>query len=168
VRSELKCRFRRFLRHEIKKDFYEAATTWIEEVQAQGNLFKMGGPKVKRIYVAGAYSADNVLDVLKNIGRGERLAAEVFRAGFAPFCPWNDKDFIIQQPDFKYTVQMFYQYSIAWLKVSDGLILVPGWEYSWGTAEEIKISKALDLPIFYDIREMKVFFRKILDKERYI
>ena len=117
---------------------------------------------MKRIYVAGAYSANNVLDVLKNIGRGERLAAEVFRAGFAPFCPWHDKGYIIQEPDFKYTVEMFYEYSIAWLKVSEGLILVPAWEKSAGTLRELEIADSLNIPVFYDIRELEVFFGKYL------
>ena len=30
---------------------------------------------MKRVYVAGPYSADNVLQVLQNIGRGEATAA---------------------------------------------------------------------------------------------
>jgi hypothetical protein len=40
---------------------------------------------MKRVYVAGAYSADNVMDVLKNIGKGEYYAAKIFHIGFAPF-----------------------------------------------------------------------------------
>ena len=32
-----------------------------------------------KVYVAGAYSADNVIDVLKNIGKGEFAAGQ--------FCP---------------------------------------------------------------------------------
>jgi hypothetical protein len=32
-----------------------------------------------RVYVAGPYSADNVLDVLKNIGRGQQACARLFQ-----------------------------------------------------------------------------------------
>ncbi len=36
---------------------------------------------MKRIYVAGKYSADNVLDVLKNIGRGQAMCSKLFSLG---------------------------------------------------------------------------------------
>jgi hypothetical protein len=113
---------------------------------------------MKRIYIAGAYSADNVIDVLRNIGRGERLAGEVFRAGFAPFCPWHDKDYVIQSPDAEYTVQQFYDYSIAWLIVSDAVLLVPGWEKSLGTRREIEIAEAHDIPVFETLDELIAHF----------
>ena len=113
---------------------------------------------MKRIYIAGAFSADNVLDVLKNIGRGERKAAELFSLGFAPFCPWHDKDFIIKNPDFDFTIDMFYEYSIAWLEVSDCLLLVPGWERSKGVAAELKRAGELGMPIFTNVREIQDFY----------
>jgi hypothetical protein len=40
-----------------------------------------------RVYVAGKYSANNVLDVLKNIGHGRRVCAELFALGYSPFVP---------------------------------------------------------------------------------
>ena len=42
---------------------------------------------MKRVYVAGAYSADNVIDVLENIRRGIEKCAELLGEGIAPFCP---------------------------------------------------------------------------------
>jgi len=38
-------------------------------------MTRIGRYDVKRVYVAGPYSADNVLQVLQNIGRGEATAA---------------------------------------------------------------------------------------------
>jgi hypothetical protein len=107
-----------------------------------------------KVYVAGAYSANNVLDVLVNIGHGEELATQCFLSGYAPFCPWFDKEFIIRHPEKEYTVDMFYEYSIAWLEVSDCILLVPGWEFSKGTLKEIEIAKKLNMPIFKDIESM--------------
>jgi hypothetical protein len=37
-----------------------------------------------KVYVAGPYSADNVVDVLKNIGAGEHMAGQLFQDGYAP------------------------------------------------------------------------------------
>ena len=82
---------------------------------------------MKRVYVAGAYSADNIVECLRNIGRGEDYSARIFNMGFAPFCPWHDKEFVIRNWNADYIVQQFYDYSIAWLEVSDCVFLVPGW-----------------------------------------
>lgn len=109
---------------------------------------------MKRIYVAGAYSADNVLDVLRNIGRGEKMCAELFSIGFAPFCPWHDKSYVTYNPNGDFTVEQFYQYSMAWLEVSDAILVIPGWEKSKGTIAEIKRADELGIPVFYNIATM--------------
>ena len=117
---------------------------------------------MKRIYIAGPYSADNVLDVLQNIGRGEALAADVFARGMAPFTPWHDKDFCIKLHDQKFTVQQFYDYSMAWLEVSDAVLLVPGWERSTGTMDEIDRAKELGIPIFESIESLSRWAAKTI------
>lgn len=102
---------------------------------------------MKRVYVAGAYSGDNVLQVLQNIGRGEWYAAQIFKRGFAPFTPFHDKDFAMKLWDEDLSVDKFYGYSLTWLEVSDILFLVPGWEDSLGTFKEIKVAHKLGIPI---------------------
>ena len=106
---------------------------------------------MKRIYVAGPYSADNVIDVLKNIGRGQKACSYLFSVGFAPFCPWHDRIFITDRPEGKFTVSQFYDYSMAWLKVSDAVVLLPGWKNSVGTIAEIKEAKKRSIPVFESI-----------------
>lgn len=115
---------------------------------------------MKRVYVMGCYSASNVLDVLINIGRGEDMATKLFLLGFAPFCPWHDKDFIIRYPNEKYTVEMFYQYSMAWLAVSDAAYLLPNSENSVGTQKEIARAKELVIPIFDNIPALVMWGQK--------
>ena len=109
---------------------------------------------MKRIYVAGSYSADNVLDVLKNIGRGESYCAKLFMMGFAPFNPWADREYVFQNWDKEFTVEMFYDYSIKWLEVSDAVFLVPGWNSSKGVALELKKAEELHIPIFMDFESL--------------
>ena len=103
-----------------------------------------------KVYVAGPYSADNVIDVLKNIGKGRQACADLFALGFAPFCPWHDADFIIMNPDINHPVQYFRDYCIEWLKVSDVMLLIDGWQKSVGCQEEVKLAKELNIPIFYN------------------
>lgn len=109
---------------------------------------------MKKVYVAGAYSAGNVIDVLKNIGRGEGWGARLFALGFAPFVPWHDKDFILRVPDADFTVEQFYQYSLEWLRVSDCVFVIPGWENSAGTLKEIKEAEGCGIPVYYDLNDL--------------
>jgi hypothetical protein len=103
---------------------------------------------MKRVYVAGPYSADNVLDVLRNIGRGEKVCAELFSLGLAPFCPWHDKSYVTDKPHYDFTVQQFYDYSMAWLEVSDAVLLIGDWQSSKGTLAEIERAEELGIPVF--------------------
>jgi len=109
---------------------------------------------MKRIYVAGPYSAGNVIDVLKNIGVGRKMCAKLFQIGFHPFCPWSDASFIIDNPEADFTIEQFYKYSIEWLKASDAVFLVPGWQDSAGTLAEIKEAGSLGIPVFTNKQDL--------------
>jgi len=107
-----------------------------------------------KVYVAGSYSADNVLAVLQNIGRGEKACAELFRLGFAPFCPWHDKSYVIDNPDVEFKIEDFYEYSISWLEVSEIMLVLEGSENSGGVKIETELAKELGIPIFYSIEAL--------------
>ena len=117
-----------------------------------------------RVYLAGAYSATNVIDVLRNIGRGQSVAAELFRLGYAPFCPWFDKDFAIRNWNYEQDAEQFRRYSMTWLNVSDVLLLVPNfigmkdWQQSIGTLAEIERAKELEMPVLYSVEELLKYF----------
>ena len=107
-----------------------------------------------RVYVAGCYSADNVLDVLKNIGRGEKACATIWKLGFAPFCPWHDKSYQMEFCEEDFPVNKFYDYSMAWLEVSDAVCVIGDIANSKGCAMELKRARELGLPIFYSIEAL--------------
>jgi nucleoside 2-deoxyribosyltransferase len=112
---------------------------------------------IKRVYVAGPYSADNVLDVLKNIGRGEKACAKLFSLGYAPFCPWHDKTYVIDNFRDDFTVKQFYDFSMAWLEVSDAVVLVGDWQSSKGTAAEIERAMDLNIPVCDGIDDFLIY-----------
>lgn len=112
--------------------------------------------RMKRIYVAGAYSADNVISVLNNMRRGIRLATKVLLNGYAPFAPWLDYQFqFILRDDEILTLDDYYNYSLAWLEVADAVLVVPGSENSKGTQAEITKAKELKIPVYYSLKELR-------------
>lgn len=121
---------------------------------------------MNRVYVAGAYSSDNVLGVLTNMRKGMRKATELFVKGYAPFCPWLDFHYTLMlQGEEQLTVPNYYDYSLAWMEVSEAVLLVDGWENSKGTLAEIKRAEELGIPVFLPSEEeiMDRYFTEIKD-----
>ena len=117
---------------------------------------------MKRVYVAGAYSADSVIRVLDNMRRGMVLAHAVLRAGFAPFVPWFDYHFSLVGPT---TLAEYYAYSMAWLEVSDAVIVQPeGAADSNGTQAEIARAGELGIPVFWNIDDLIGWARRRIAK----
>jgi hypothetical protein len=118
-----------------------------------------------KVYVAGPYSDTNVLGVLRNIGRGQDWASHLFMLGFAPFTPWHDKEFVIQNYDEHFEVSDFYEYSMEWLMVSDAVFVVPNlvglknWQDSGGTLKELETAEEHGIPIFYELDKLEEYAR---------
>ena len=110
---------------------------------------------MKKIYVAGKYSADNVIDVLSNIGKGEAACCELFHDGFAVFCPWHDKSYVTGACYANsFDKEMFYRASLAWLEVSDAVYVISGVGDGGGVDKEIAHAEKLGIPVFYDYRAL--------------
>jgi len=109
-----------------------------------------------RVYVAGAYSADNVITVLDNMRKGMRKGLEVLLKGYSPFVPWFDYHFqFMLREDEELTVEDYYRYSMAWLEVSDVVLVLPDSEKSKGTQAEIKRAEELEIPVVYSLDELE-------------
>lgn len=113
---------------------------------------------MKCIYVAGAYSAPNILQCFANIKRGIEVSHTILKMGYAPFCPWLDFQYMLMFGDMK--IDEFYNYTLAWLEKSDAMLLVPGYGDSVGTAGEIARAREINIPIFYDILDMNAYFKE--------
>ncbi|HOD08754.1 MAG TPA: DUF4406 domain-containing protein [Myxococcota bacterium] len=107
------------------------------------------------VYVAGAYASPEVITVLNNMGKGISAAAQLLQAGFAPFCPWLDGLFIIQQGGTNtLTADDMKRYSMAWLERSDCVLVLSGWENSEGTKAEIARAQELEIPVYYNMADL--------------
>lgn len=110
---------------------------------------------MKKVYVAGAMSANNILEVLNNLHDGIKLGGELLKNGYAPFVPHFDSFFKIQAGiDFSIPMQFYYDYTMEWLKVSDIIVVCPNYKNSVGVREEIKMAKELGKPVYYSLEEL--------------
>jgi len=106
----------------------------------------------KRIYVAGPYSADNVITVLNNMRIGMRESTRIMLAGFSPFCPFLDYQFqLMLREGEELTIEDYYKYSLDWLEVSDVLVVLDWWENSKGTLGEMARAAELHIPVYYGV-----------------
>lgn len=115
-----------------------------------------------RVYMAGPYSADNVIDVLENIRRGQFAAYRLLKAGLAPFCPWLDYQFSLVG---HVSLDEYKKYSIAWLEASDAVLVLSNWEKSSGTKAEITRAEQLGIPVFFKEDDLFQWARRYRMKE---
>jgi len=101
----------------------------------------------KRIYVAGRYNANNVIQVLNNIKRGTQVCVDLLKKGYIPFCPWLDFNFHWYED---LTFEHYYRYSLGWLEVCDCIYVLKDSEESIGTQGEILRAKELNIPVLYE------------------
>ena len=109
---------------------------------------------MQRIYVAGAYSANNVIDVLANIRQGIMKSADLLNLGYAVFCPHLDFQFALSPYGSCLTVEDYQVNSMAWLEVSDVVYVLPNSENSKGVSAEIARAVTLNIPVVFSIEEL--------------
>lgn len=111
-----------------------------------------------RVYVAGPYRCKGKCGVdLQHMRRGLRMGVKVLLAGYAPFVPWFDfhHTFMLREDEGEeITVQMYQDFSMEWLRVTDVVLIMPGWEDSEGTKAEIKEAEELGIPVVYSFEEL--------------
>lgn len=115
---------------------------------------------MRKVYIAGAMNADNILTMLENISIGIRMGGEVLKLGLAPFVPHFDILFRLQQgKDFDVPMQTYYDYTMEFLKTCDCVLVCPGWENSKGTKAEIAEACSREIPVFFSLDRLKEFYK---------
>jgi len=116
-----------------------------------------------RVYIAGAITATGAehptIGFLTNIRNGIRTTVEVLLKGYAPFCPFIDYQYwLLLRGEEKITPETILQISCEFLRVSNAVLIVPGWENSYGTKQEIELASSLSIPVFYNLGELEAYF----------
>ena len=109
-----------------------------------------------RLYIAYRYSANNVIDVLQNIGKAVRVGHEAAMIkGVYPFIPHLDCLVAMQEPALP--LEYYYNCSIAYLEVCDAMLLVDPYDLiiSRGVLKEFEYCEEKGKPVFYGISQLK-------------
>ncbi len=113
-----------------------------------------------RVYVAGPYSrkADgsvaNIIDALMNMRAGMKVSVEILINGHVPFCPFLDYQFWLVLPeDVEIPMEAIKAYSMEWLRVSEAIVMLPGWDGSPGSKAELAEAQRLGLKVYMTMEE---------------
>jgi len=110
---------------------------------------------MKRIYVAGPIQAGTEVEYLANIRKGQRASLELMLAGYAVFSPFIDGQLFLQlREDEELTIEMIKEYSVAWMEVSDAVLVLSNYGKSKGTIAEIARAEQLGIPVYYNFEEL--------------
>lgn len=109
---------------------------------------------MKRIYIAGPFTADNRWDLECNIGRAEAVALQVARCCNAvPVCPHS------MYRDFEGTMtpEFWYEATEELLACCYAMIVVGHWWESKGCLRERAYADAHGIPVFEDVHALAVW-----------
>ena len=111
---------------------------------------------MKIAYVGGPYNADSIYNVVQNIRRAEFVALSLWKMGYAVICPHKNSSLL----DGECPRQTWIDGDLEILQRCDLLVVLPNYEDSSGTRDEISQAGVSDIPIFYwpdDIPKLKSF-----------
>ena len=119
---------------------------------------------MKRIYIAGPYNADNVIDVLRNVRVGITSSVEAVKGGYSVFCPFLDFHYGLIS---ELSLEAYRANSLEWVKVSDAMLLLPGWENSTGVRAELAEASKYGIPAFESLHELYQWEHSLEEDEEF-
>jgi nucleoside 2-deoxyribosyltransferase len=105
---------------------------------------------VKLLYVAGPVRNASIWERHQNILRGEQVAVELWKMGFAVHCPHKNTEFV----DGTVSDDQIIAADLEIISRCDGIVIIPNWVASIGTMKERKFAYEQRIPVFYWEREL--------------
>jgi len=103
--------------------------------------------RTKLIYTAGPYrSKDGIRGVVENIRAAESWMAMIWEAGASVICPHKNTALLDGISGMK--AEDWLDGDFVQVERCDAVFLLPGWEDSEGTRQEIEVAKAAGVRIF--------------------
>ena len=103
------------------------------------------------------------IEYLLNIRDMVQVAIGLIQKGYAPYCPALDYQYFLSLPNFLRTATCYGEpitedgikaISMAFLEVSDIIVLLPGWEASEGCLAEYSRAVEIGMPSFYGVKSV--------------
>jgi len=116
---------------------------------------------MKAIYIAGAISNPNTIQVFTNLRIGIKWTHLLMHEGYAVFPVFCDFVLSLQG---KIELEQYYECSKAWLAKADAVFVIPdsideyGKVVSKGVKAEMDLAVKLKIPIFVTIKSMNEHF----------
>lgn len=101
-----------------------------------------------KVYIAGPINAASAVDHLKNMHKFYKAQHRLTQDGIASYNP--AANFMLGVMNGNYEYHHYADCHIPWLKSSDIVYLLPGWEDSNGTLFEIDIARQFGIPTIED------------------
>ena len=106
--------------------------------------------KIKIVYTAGPYRG-NFFKKILNIWRARKTAQILWNNGFGVICPHMNSMLFSEKNN-----DLILNAYLELVKKSNVVVLLPGYEKSSGTLEEIKIAKKNKIPVYYSLEEFLI------------
>jgi nucleoside 2-deoxyribosyltransferase len=117
---------------------------------------------MKRIYIAGPYTAKTQEEIAANIDRAREAGIMFARAGFAPLIPHCNTagwDCIVGL-----SYDVFLAIDLAWMGAADAIYFQGDYMNSHGCAVEMRTAAAMGIPVFYEGIHTPEDIKKALEK----
>jgi nucleoside 2-deoxyribosyltransferase len=112
--------------------------------------------KMKQIYVAGPYTANDSWSLEKNIRSAEEISFQVFSLRAVAVCSHTISRYFFGTLNEEFWLEA----TMNMLSRCDAMVVVEGWKKSSGTLGEIKYAAENDIPIFYSVEELAEWLKE--------
>jgi len=105
---------------------------------------------MRRIYVAGPYTAPDARKVRQNVDEAIRIGCALIHKGWAPFIP-HLTHYIWMHPDGDFPYETWTEIDMEWVRVCQALYYIAP---SPGADEELMVALKLGHPVYRSLEEV--------------
>jgi hypothetical protein len=109
-----------------------------------------------RLYIAAPYGARagaSPDELAANVSRAIEAARALILKGHTPYCP-HLAHYVQNQGPHVADEDRWLAICLEWVSVCEGIVMLPGWQRSYGAKAEHEHAVSLGLPIFYGLDQV--------------
>lgn len=116
---------------------------------------------MKAAYVAGAYRAETIYEIVQNIRRAEEVALELWRFGYVALCPHLNSALFDGACD----DSVWLAGSLELMRRCDLVVVIPGYTSSDGSMAEVEEARERGIPVYYWPQDYELLEREAASSE---